>query len=118
MRYPERHRMVVFSIFAAIKNDLLCILCLYYTQPCRTLQQEKSAPGQQAVPEPMRGAKMLLETCKPLQQDGQLRAGRAAARGEAAVAHAGQEPGLQRPADGRFRVGGDLRAVGKGVQRR
>ena len=61
---------------------------------------------------------MLLETCKPLQQDGQLRAGRAAARGEAAVAHAGQEPGLQRPADGRFRVGGDLRAVGKGVQRR
>ena len=41
---------------------------------------------------------MLLETCKPLQQDGQLRAGRAAARGEAAVAHAGQEPGLQRPA--------------------
>ena len=61
---------------------------------------------------------MLLETCKPLQQDGQLRAGRAAARGEAAVAHAGQEPGLQRPADGRFRVGGDLRAVGKGIQRR
>ena len=55
---------------------------------------------------------MLLETCKPLQQDGQLRAGRAAARGEAAVAHAGQEPGLQRPADGRFRVGGDLRGVG------
>ena len=40
---------------------------------------------------------MLLETCKPLQQDGQLRAPRAAARGEAAVAHAGQEPGLQRP---------------------
>lgn len=38
--------------------------------------------------------------------------------GEAAVAHAGQEPGLQCPADGRFRVGGDLRAVGKGVQRR
>ena len=61
---------------------------------------------------------MLLETCKPLQENCQLRAGRAAARGEAAVAHTGQEPGLQRPADGRFRVGGDLRAVGKGVQRR
>ena len=61
---------------------------------------------------------MLLETCEPLQQSCQLRAGRAAARGEAAAAHAGQEARLQRPADGGFRVGGDLRAVGKGVQRR
>ena len=49
--------MVVFSIFAAIKNDLLCILCLYYTQPCQTLQQEKSTPGPTGVPGADEGGK-------------------------------------------------------------